>query len=132
MRVLVADDRPEVRSALRLLLEQDTDIVVAGEAPRIENFLAQVQAACPDLVLLDWDLPGLQPSDLLPALRWQCPCLLLVALGSRREDERSALSAGADAFISKTDSPERLLPALKYHLGWRPIWREARSRSQHA
>ena len=55
MRVLIADDEPRVRSALRLLLRQHPDITVAGEADNVELALELATKQRPDLVLLDWD-----------------------------------------------------------------------------
>lgn len=120
MRVILADERQEVRSALRLLLEQHPDFEVTGEALEAGDLAALVQQACPDLVLLDWDLPGLRPAEVLPAFRSRCPSLLIVALSGRPELRRPALSAGADAFVSKGDPPERLVAILRQCLDLTP------------
>jgi len=112
MRVLVADDKPEVRSALRLLLEQLPGVTVVGEAIGADSLLAQASALCPDLMLLDWELPGLHAVELLPGLRARCPRLSVIVLSSRPEDHRPALATGADAFVSKGDAPEQLLKAV--------------------
>ncbi len=112
MRILLADDQPKVRSALRLLLEQEPEMSVVGEAAEVEDLLAQVEATQPDLVLLDWELPGLQAADLLPTLRSLHPRLKVIALSGRLEARQAALTAGAEAFVSKGDPPERLLAAV--------------------
>jgi len=136
MRVFIADDWPKVRSALRLLLEQDPEMSVVGEATEAEGLLAQVSAIRPDLVLIDWELPGLQAANLstgatrtepvpsqvegskrsghhlLPTLRALCPRLSVIALSGRPEARRAALAAGVDAFVSKGDPPDRLLEAV--------------------
>jgi DNA-binding NarL/FixJ family response regulator len=83
-----------------------------GEAVGAVDVLAQVEAGCPDLVLLCWELPGLARDDLLSALRRVCPDLRVIALSGRPEARRVALDAGADAFVSKADPPERLLAAI--------------------
>ena len=128
MRVLLADDQAKVRSALRLVLEQQPGVSILGEAVDTTGLLDWVKAACPDLVLLDWELPGLKtagPSTvlrqaqdgssgqgLLSTLRELCPCLAVIALSGRPEARRAALDAGVDAFVSKGDPPERLLAAV--------------------
>ncbi len=112
MRVLVADDKLEVRSALRLLLEQLPDVTVVGEATGTDSLLVQASALCPDLVLLDWELRGLHATELLPGLRARCPRLSVIVLSSRPENQRPALANGADAFVSKGDAPEQLLKAV--------------------
>ena len=141
MRIFIADDWPKVRSALRLLLEQDPELSVVGEATEAEGLLAQVRAIRPDLVLIDWELPGMQAANLstsvaraefvpgkvegskhsghhlLPALRALCPRLSVIALSGRPEARRAALAAGVDAFVSKGDPPDRLLEAVNDCLG---------------
>jgi len=112
MRILVADDQPKVRFALRVLLERQPGLKVVGEAADAGDLLAQVEMACPDLVLLDWELPGLAGGDLLSALRGVCPNLFVIVLSGRLEVRRAALNAGADAFVYKCDPPERLLTAI--------------------
>lgn len=112
MRVLLADDQSKVRSALQLLLEQQPGIHVLGEAVDTTGLLSWVKAMCPDLVLLDWELPGLPRHDVLSALRARCPHLKVIALSGRPEARQAALTAGADAFVSKGDPPEQLLAAV--------------------
>ena len=117
MRILLADDQPKVRFALRVLLERQPGLKVVGEATDAEGLLAQVKATRPDLVLLDWELPGLavsEPSEqgLLMALRRVCPDTFVIALSGRLEARQAALDAGADAFVYKCDPPERLLAAI--------------------
>ena len=120
MRVLIADDQPQVRSALRLLLKQEPDLAVVGEADDAERALALSAEQRPDLVLLDWELPGQGAAGplrsagqrLLPALRVCCPHLKVIALSGRPEARQAALDAGVDAFVSKGDPPERLLAAV--------------------
>jgi len=120
VRVLIADDQPQVRSALQLLLKQEPGVAVVGEAENVEEALELVAARRPDLVLLDWELPGLRAADvpkkakpgLLPALRARCPRVKVVALSGRPEARQAALAAGADVFVSKGDPPERLLAAV--------------------
>jgi DNA-binding NarL/FixJ family response regulator len=112
MRILLGDDQPEVRSALRLLLEHVPGLSVVGEAADTADLLAQAEAVCPDLMLLDWELPGLEADGLLPTLRELCPGLAVIALSGRPEARQAALDAGVDAFVSKGDPPERLLAAV--------------------
>lgn len=111
-RVLVADDQLKVRSALRLLLEQQPAISVVGEAVDATGLLDWLRVICPDVVLLDWELPGFEAEALLPTLRALCPHLKIIALSSRPEMRRTALYAGADAFVSKGDPPETVLAAI--------------------
>ena len=87
MRTLVADSQARVRFALCSLLEEQSGLMVVGEARDCQELLAQAEAACPDLVLIDWDLPGMAGVDLLGALFRMCPGLHVIALSSRLEVE---------------------------------------------
>lgn len=113
MRVLLADDQPQVRSALRLLLEHEAEMQVVDEVTNTEDLLAQAQATSPDVLLLDWELPGLPATILLATLRKGYPHLAVIALSGQLEARRAALAAGADAFISKSDPADQLLTILR-------------------
>jgi len=112
-RILIADDEPNVRFALRVLLGQQADFRVEGEAADAEALLGQLEADCPDVVLLDWDLRGVTGDELLPAMRQLCPRTAVIVLSGKPGIRQVALAAGADAFISKADPPEQLLRAVR-------------------
>ncbi|MGB2909932.1 MAG: response regulator transcription factor [Anaerolineales bacterium] len=112
MQILLADDQSKVRSALRLLLEQEPDLDVLGEAVDTQGLLDWVRAVHPDVVLLDWELPGMSHNGVMSELRAICPQLLVVALSGKPEARQAALNAGVDAFVSKGEPPERLLVTL--------------------
>jgi DNA-binding NarL/FixJ family response regulator len=112
MRILLADKRARTRFALRILLRQMPGVEIAGEAMAAAGLLAQVEAACPDLLLLDWGLQDLTGGDLLAELRRLCPGLRVIALSGRAEDGPTVLAAGVDAFVSKADPPDHLLAAI--------------------
>jgi DNA-binding NarL/FixJ family response regulator len=114
MRILIADNRPKVRFALRSLLEEQYGLMVVCEVTDCKELLAQAGAVCPDLVLIDWDLPGMATVELLPALHKLCPGLHVIALSSRPEVKPDALAAGAQAFVSKAGPPEPLLAAIQF------------------
>ena len=112
MRILLADHQSKVRFALRTLLERKLGFEVVGEATDFQELWEQVEETCPDLLLLDWELPGPTVEDLLSRLHAICPHLRVIALSGRSELCPDALQAGVDAFICKCDSPDRLLKAI--------------------
>jgi DNA-binding NarL/FixJ family response regulator len=63
MHILLADDQPRVRFALRVLLERRSGFDVAGEAVNARELFVHVETIHPDLVLLGWELPGVRPGD---------------------------------------------------------------------
>jgi len=111
-RVYVADSKPKERSALRLMLI-DLKMTVIGEAADWPTTLAQVPILHTDMLLVDWDLLPSVPSDALAGLRKVCPAALVIVLISHMNArQQAALSAGADAFISKDETPERVAERL--------------------
>ena len=112
MRVLLADSRSRVRSALRALLELEAGCEIVGESTDAGDLLARTAAACPDLVLLDWGLQGQATVELLRTLRDRFPNTAVIVLSGRPELRRVAIDAGADGFVSKIDPPDRLLAAI--------------------
>lgn len=117
MRILLADDQPELRSAIRFLLEQEADVCIVGEAADAISLLAGAAQWHPDLVLLDWELPGLSNTgsarSVINSLYASCPRVHIIVLSGRPEAGRHALASGATYFVSKADPPERLLAALQ-------------------
>lgn len=73
MRILVADEQPKVRFALRVLLAQQEGCSVIAETGNAEEMLAQAEVTQPDLILLGWELPGLSAAASLGALYEVCP-----------------------------------------------------------
>jgi DNA-binding NarL/FixJ family response regulator len=113
-RVYVADAKPEERSALRLVL-LDLKMEVVGEAADWFSTLAQAPIRQTDMLLIDWDLlPSDSPSAALNQLREACPAALVIILISHLDArQQAALSAGADAFISKGETPDRVAERLR-------------------
>lgn len=113
MRVLVADAHPEVRWALRTAIGEEPSLTVAGEVSDSEQLLRQVRAQHPDVILLEWELPGQPGAESLASLDCIQHGSRVVVLSRQPEAKKAALAAGADAFVSKTDTPEQLLAVLR-------------------
>jgi len=113
-RVYLADAKQEERSALRLLL-LDLKMEVVGEAADWRTTLANAPATRLDMLLVDWDLlPVNLGVQALAKLRAACPSAIVVVLISHLDARaQAALSAGADAFISKSETPDRLGERLR-------------------
>jgi len=112
-RVYVANANADERSALHLLL-QDLQMEIAGEAADWATTLAQAPISHADMLLVDWALiPGVSTTT-LEELRRACPAALVIILISRLgARQQAALSAGADAFISKDETPDRIAEGLR-------------------
>jgi DNA-binding NarL/FixJ family response regulator len=122
MNILLADKQASERTALRRLLEEETELRLVGEAAEAEGLLTQAQAVQPDMVLLDWELPGRPTTDLLAALHALNRPPRVVVYGETRRVCREALAAGANAFVSKDEPPEWLLTTLHSVAGLSPCF----------
>ncbi|MBE0669215.1 MAG: response regulator transcription factor [Anaerolineales bacterium] len=110
--VFLAEGERHVLEALRLVLEQQTDFEIIGEARSAEGLLAYACKLSPDAILLDWDLPGFHPQRLISTLRECCPVAKIVALSVKPEHEKLTRQYGLDGFISKQLPPESFLASL--------------------
>jgi len=114
-RVLIADDEPGMRSLLRLTLSSDRfDIAEASDGV---SAMACAAAHPPDIVLLDWHMPGRSGLEVCKALRGNpatadARILMLTARGTRF-DRAAGLAAGADDFMTKPFSPLHLLDRIE-------------------
>jgi two-component system KDP operon response regulator KdpE len=119
-RILVVDDHPSMRGAVRALLEGERYEV--EEASDGAAALAAITEDPPDLILLDLQVPGLGGLDLLEALRADparaaVPVVVMTATGD--EGRPGAIDAGAADYLTKPFNPGALLQAVERVLGAR-------------
>jgi two-component system KDP operon response regulator KdpE len=113
--VLVVDDEPQIRRALR------TNLSVRGyrvvEAGTGHAALAAVADHHPDVVLLDLGLPGLDGIEVLHGLRgWTDVPVIVLTVRDREVDKVEALDAGADDYVTKPFGMNELLARLRAQL----------------
>lgn len=112
-RVYIADAKAEERTALRLLV-LDLEMNVAGEASDWPTTLAEVPHNHVDVLLIDWDLLPETPGAEMNKLRKQCPSELVIIIISYLDARhQAAYSVGADAFISKGETSDRVAEYLR-------------------
>jgi DNA-binding NarL/FixJ family response regulator len=113
MDILLASAQSDQRFALEVLLREQPGLAVTGTATGSEGLLALAQSTCPDLVLVNWDLPGRPMADVLAVV-----CALdcrpqIIVLGRDARDRQAVLAAGADAYVLQGDAPDQLLAAVQ-------------------
>lgn len=116
MRVLIVDDVPAVREALRLLLNDEPGVRVVGEAGDGEEALRLAESLQPDVVVIDLDLPHLSGLAATRALASQPNPPRVVAMnvyGADAAVRRLALEAGAVTYVEKGASLEEVVSALR-------------------
>ena len=113
VRVYVADSLPEERSALRLLL-LDLKMEVVGVASDWLTAFGLAPLSKLNMLLVDWNLLPPDSNAALAALRAACPSPVVIVLISHLSArQQAALSSGADAFISKSEPPDRVAVRLQ-------------------
>ena len=115
LSVLIADDHPLMLLGVRRALEKSDDIEVVGEARSAVELVGMVQRRCPDLVLTDFRMPGMDGVALIREIRETAPevkCVVLSACTDRAAVD-AALLAGASAFIVKSVMPVDLASVLR-------------------
>ncbi len=112
-RCLLADDNPDLRSALRLVMETRFAEIDVCEAADWAQVFDRVAAAPLDCLLLDWELPGLEAAVGVMSLRKMSPRLRIIVISARPEAAVEAQAAHADGFVAKTDSPDAMLDVLQ-------------------
>jgi DNA-binding NarL/FixJ family response regulator len=120
IRVLVVDDHAIVREGLRMILENDPQIEVVGEAGSNTDALAIVTQEQPDVILLDLDLAGESSLDILRDLRARSePSRVLILTGVRDPQmHQRAVILGALGVLMKEQAGKTLLKAIrKVHAG---------------
>jgi len=113
MRVLVVESLPHVRAALRFLLSRQSDIQCVGTIGAEPDLAAKLALIAADIIVLDWALPRHTASHLLSVIRRLPRQPRIVVLTNTLHAEQAALAAGADAFVSKNDSPDAVLRMLR-------------------
>jgi DNA-binding NarL/FixJ family response regulator len=112
VKILIADDQKHARSGLKALIGATmpgAEIREAADGLEAERLCAELQ---PDLVLMDVRMPG---EDGLAATRWikaRLPKTRVLVLSIQPDNRAAALAAGADGFVCKCETPERLLGQL--------------------
>jgi two-component system response regulator NreC len=113
--VVLADDHAVVRSALRMLLEDEADMEVVAEAGDAEAATRYVRGHRPTVLILDINMPGGSGLAAIPTIRSESPETQIVMLTMQGEtaSAREALQAGVLGYISKDAASEELVTAVR-------------------
>ncbi len=112
MKLLIADDDPQLVRALRITLgAQGYEVVTAADG---EEAVAQAVAEHPDIVMLDLGMPHLDGVEVIHALRgWMTAPIIVVSGRTGSADKVDALDAGADDYVTKPFQMDELLARLR-------------------
>jgi DNA-binding NarL/FixJ family response regulator len=113
--VLLVDDHAVFRSALRVRLEQEDEIVPVGEAGTAEQAVTRARTLQPDVVLIDLLMPRTSGYQAIPELLRVSPNsrILVVSSQTGPTPVRQALSAGAHGYVPKRASDTEVVDAIR-------------------
>lgn len=115
IRVFIIDDHVVMRSGIRLLIDNESDMTVVGEADNGTDGLNLIQSLKPDVILMDISLPDMNGVEVvrrakqMPNATWR---VLMLTMHSEAEYLRPALDAGADGYVVKSVADDELLDAI--------------------
>lgn len=115
VNVFIVEDHAVIRQGYALVLRREPDMCICGEADSGEAALMQIRAAGPDIVLVDFSLPGMNGLEVVQHLRKEQPGIPTIVI-SGHEDEgfiEGILAAGASSYIVKERAAQLLVSTIR-------------------
>jgi len=120
-KILIAEDHTLLRTGLRIMLSQEPDLEVVGEADNGKDAILAVGRLHPDLVLMDLTMPGTNGMDAIAEIKKRFPDTRILVLTIHKTEEyiQEALRAGAEGYVLKDSSQDELRSAIRSVLSGR-------------
>jgi two-component system response regulator NreC len=115
IRVLVVDDHAVVRSGLRRLIDEESDMETVGEAGTVREAIFEARSTNPDLILMDVVMPGESGIEGLPKLLHEHPDVKVLVLSMQDDPRylREAFAAGASGYVLKEAADTEVVTAIR-------------------
>ena len=115
IKILIVDDHPILRKGLAMVINQEQDLAVAGEAEDAQTALKMIDSVKPDLAIVDLSLPGIDGIELIKTMKLKHKDLpsLVVSMHDESIYAERALRAGARGYIMKQEAVEKVLVAIR-------------------
>jgi len=115
IRLLIVDDHFVVRLGLASALNLEPDMSVIAEAADGPQAIEAYRKHHPDVVLMDYQLPGMTGAEATQSIRAEYPDARVIVLSvfKAEEDVHRAVQAGASAYLPKSSEPEELMEAIR-------------------
>ena len=122
--IVITDDHPIIRNAIKDILRRKDKFRILGEANNGIELLALVKTIIPDIAIIDLEMPKMNGYETISELHTIYPEIKIIAFSGflNEDNQKRAIKTGADATISKADSNKTLIAALetvmqggKYH-----------------
>jgi DNA-binding NarL/FixJ family response regulator len=114
-RILIVDDHPVVRNGLRMLVDDEPDLIVCGEAGDADEAIRVLDAKKPDLVIIDLSLKGSSGLELIKRIksRNSASKMLVSSMFDESLYAERVLNAGALGYVSKQEAMEKVIEAIR-------------------
>jgi len=113
--IFIIEDHPIIRQSYALLLNRTEDMIICGEASCAEDALHQIPACAPDIILVDFSLPGMNGLEFVQLLQQEQPGLPTVVISGHQEEIfiDNILAAGATRYIVKERAAQFLVETIR-------------------
>lgn len=115
IQIVIVEDNHDIRTGLMMIVNGTGDLECRQTFSSAEDALKILPLSCPDVVLMDIDLPGMNGIDCIRLLKEQCGDTLYMMLTVYEDDEKifRSLEAGATGYMLKRTPPAQLVEAIK-------------------
>ena len=115
IRVMIVDDHPKMRDALRTTISLEPDLMVAAEAASGQAAIDSLAAAKPDVILMDGSMPEMNGMETTRRLRQLQPDVRIIGLTLYEQSSylEEMIGAGANGYVLKTGSPSEIVKAIR-------------------
>ena len=123
IKILIADDHPLMREALRAAVEDEPDLQVVGEAADGREAVALARELDPDVILMDLLMPGMDGLEATATILAQQPEIKILTLTSLSTEDKvlAAVQAGALGYVTKEAPRAELLQAIRRLAAGEPV-----------
>jgi len=128
IRILVVDDHPVVRQGVAVLIGTQSDMTLVAEASNGREAIQQFRAHCPDVTIMDLQMPEMNGLDALNAIRGEFPDAKIIVLTTYAGDVQilRALKSGAQGYLLKNTFHKELVDTIRaVHAGKKALSPEA-------
>lgn len=122
--VVIVEDIKEIREGLQLLIDSSEGFACYKTYAAAEEAINELPVICPDVVLMDINLPGISGIEAVRKLKPKCPGTQFIMSTVYEDDDNifESLKAGANGYLLKKTAPEKILDAIaEVHIGGSPM-----------
>ena len=122
--VVIVEDIKEIREGLQLLIDSSDGFACYRTFSNAEAAIDELPAICPDVVLMDINLPGMNGIEAVRKLKPECPATQFIMSTVYEDDDNifESLKAGASGYLLKKTAPAKILDAItEVHTGGSPM-----------